>query len=273
MPSHLGKSGEALDNSFSASAGPLSIRPARVPSLHQRPLVTHSAPKASSCKLTVIIPVYDEEATVGQLIDQVCSVRPGADLEVIVVDDGSSDNSPTIIREKAHLLAGIHINPVNAGKGTAVRRGLEYATGDIVIIQDADLELVPSEYRKILDPIMAGDVSVVFGSRFLTLNPNVPCLTRWANYLLTWLTNLLYSSNLSDMCTAYKAFRVEALRGLDLRCSRFDFDPEVTARLLRKGYRVVEVPVSYRPRSRSEGKKIRWVDGLRAIVTLIRCRF
>jgi len=236
-------------------------------------VITGPHPRAKNHpKVSVIIPVYDEEATVGELIDRVCSVRLAADKEIIVVDDGSSDRSPTIIRDKAHLLSGIHANPVNSGKGAAVRKGLEHATGDVVIIQDADLELEPGEYQKILEPILTGEAHVVFGSRFLQPNPNISRLTRWANGGLTWLTNRLYASHLTDMGTAYKAFRVEVLKSLTLRCSRFDFDPEVTAQVLRQGYRIVEVPVSYRPRSRSEGKKIRWVDGLRAIATLVRCR-
>lgn len=226
----------------------------------------------SKYRVTVIIPVYDEESTIGRIIDEVNSVDLNAEIEIVVVDDGSNDKSLTIIREKAHLLKAIDGNAVNSGKGAAIRKGLKHATGDVVIIQDADLELAPHEFRKMLEPILAGEARVVYGSRFMGMNPNVPLKTRLANSFLTWLTNRLYRAKLTDMGTAYKVFRTEVLKSLDLRCSRFDFDPEVTAQVLRKGYRVVEVPIAYHPRTRSEGKKIRWVDGVRAVVALLHGR-
>ena len=231
----------------------------------------------SALKLSVVIPVYNEQATVCEVIDRVRGVDLGSIVkEIIVSDDGSTDDSAQVVAEYAKdcpELVAVHTSPINLGKGAAVRLGMTYATGDIVIIQDADLELDPNEYRRIIAPIVAGQSDVVYGSRFLGKSKGIPFCTRLANRFLTTLTNLLYGSHLSDMETAYKAFRREVLDGLQLRCVRFDFEPEVTCRLLEAGYQIHEVPVSYTPRTKGEGKKLCVIDGIEAIYTLLRCRF
>jgi glycosyltransferase involved in cell wall biosynthesis len=150
---------------------------------------------------------------------------------------------------------------------------MAYATGDIVIIQDADLELDPSEYARILEPLVAGRADVVYGSRFMAKPSGIPLRTRLGNRFTTTLANLLFGARLTDMHTAYKAFRRDLLEGLHLRCVRFNFDPEITARFLLAGYQIHEVPISYAPRTQDEGKKVRWMDGVEAILTLLRCRF
>lgn len=234
---------------------------------------TESAPLT----LSVVIPVYNEQATIGEVIDRVQSVDLGPIAkEIIISDDGSTDASPQIIRERCKHsteLISVHTSPINLGKGAAVRLGLSYATGDIVIIQDADLELDPVEYAQMIEPIIAGHADVVFGSRFRRKSSKIPLRTRLANWLLVLLTNLLFGSKLTDMETAYKAFRRDVMAGIKLRCVRFDFEPEITAKLLRAGYSIYEVPISYDPRTPAEGKKISWIDGFEAIYTLVRCRF
>jgi glycosyltransferase involved in cell wall biosynthesis len=167
----------------------------------------------------------------------------------------------------------IYHSPINLGKGAAVRIGLARATGDILLVQDADLELNPSEYSRLLEPIVAGRADVVYGSRFLRASAGVPRRTRLANRFLTMLTNILFGSRLSDMETAYKVMRREALDGIRLRAVGFDIEPEVTARLLLAGRTIVEVPVAYNPRRVNEGKKMRWIDGVDAVYMLLKCRF
>jgi glycosyltransferase involved in cell wall biosynthesis len=164
-------------------------------------------------------------------------------------------------------------NPINLGKGAAVRHGLSVATGDILLVQDADLELNPSEYGKLLAPILAGQTDVVYGSRFLQATARIPRRTRLANRALTTLTNVLFGGRLTDMETAYKVFRRDVIRSIRLRAVGFDFEPEVTARLLLARYRIVEVPIGYEPRTADEGKTIGWVDGVDAIYMLFKCRF
>jgi glycosyltransferase involved in cell wall biosynthesis len=158
------------------------------------------------------------------------------------------------------------------GKGGAIRFGLKKATGDIILIQDADLELEPNEYHKLIKPIVSGRTKVVYGSRFLKKSPNIPFKTIFANKILTELTNLLYGSNLTDMETAYKVFRADVIKNIRLRCVEFDFEPEVTAKILQLGYKIYEVPISYTPRRIDEGKKISFYDGIEAISKLIKNR-
>jgi glycosyltransferase involved in cell wall biosynthesis len=227
-------------------------------------------------RLSIIIPVYNEAQTVDQVLDRVDAIPlAGVEKEVIVVDDGSTDGSAEIIRRRlsggANQIA--HLSIINLGKGAAVRFGFKHATGDIVMIQDADLELDPAECLKLIDPILKGTAAVVYGSRFLRPTPGIPRRTRLANRALTFLTNALYGSRLTDMETAYKALTRDVLRSISLRCVGFDIEPEITARVLQAGYTIAEVPISYRPRRIDEGKKISWTDGLDAVYTLLRCRF
>ena len=227
-------------------------------------------------KLSVIVPVYNEAQTIGEVIERIRSVDlPGVEKEIIIANDGSNDGTQLAIdrgtwRQDPRLT--VVESPINLGKGAAIRLGLKYATGDIVLIQDADLELDPGEYGKLIAPIVDGRAIVVYGSRFLTPNSAIPPRTRIANRALTSLTNLLFLSRLTDMETGYKVFRREVLQKIHLRCVGFDFEPELTAKLLLAGYRIEEVPIAYSPRRVDEGKKIRWVDGLDAAYVLLKCR-
>lgn len=228
-------------------------------------------------KLSIIIPVYNEQSTVASVIEQVCRVHlADLDKEIIIADDGSSDNTPAVLAklEKDHPeIITVHTSLINLGKGAAIRFGLEYTTGDIILIQDADLELDPSEYPALLEPILRGQTDVVYGSRFRKPSNRIPLRTRLANRFLTELTNLLYGARLTDMATAYKVFRSDIIKGLTLRSARFEFEPEVTAKLLRSGHKIVEIPISYRPRSVQEGKTISWLDGIEYVYTLLKYRF
>lgn len=229
-------------------------------------------------KLSVIIPVYNEETTIGELIDRVVAVNlDGVEREIIVANDGSTDASALIIeehRKQRPELLQVYSMPINLGKGAAIRLGLYHVSGDVILIQDADLELDPNEYGRLLQPILDGKTAVVYGSRFLNARGrDIPLRTRLANGFLTTLTNLLFCVRLTDMETAYKVFRRDALKGVRLRCVHFDFEPEITGYLARAGHEIVEVPISYNPRRADEGKKISWVDGIEAIYTLLRVRF
>jgi glycosyltransferase involved in cell wall biosynthesis len=171
-------------------------------------------------------------------------------------------------------LLQVYSMPINLGKGAAIRLGLYHATGDVILIQDADLELDPNEYGRLLQPILDGRTDVVYGSRFLNSRKlRVPRRTWIANGFLTGLTNLLFGVRLTDMETAYKVLRREALSGVRLRCVHFDFEPEITGHLAKRGHQIIEVPISYNPRRVDEGKKISWIDGIEAIYTLLRVRF
>jgi dolichol-phosphate mannosyltransferase len=227
-------------------------------------------------KLSIIIPVYNEEQTISAVVERVRAVDIGAiEKEIIIANDGSSDGTRLSIESSRWISdprITIYDNPINVGKGGAVRIGLKYATGDIILIQDADLELDPAEYGGLLAPILDGRTQVVYGSRFLGASAGLPVRTRVANKVLTWLTNILFGARLTDMETAYKVFRREAIEGIRLRCVGFDFEPELTAKLLLAGRAILEVPVRYNPRRADEGKKIRWTDGVDAVYALLKCR-
>jgi glycosyltransferase involved in cell wall biosynthesis len=228
-------------------------------------------------KLSIIIPVYNEQQTINEVIERVLAVDLGPiEREVIVANDGSSDGTRMAIEQRGWLndpRVRLTENPINLGKGAAVRHGLAVATGDIMLVQDADLELNPEEYGKLLAPILAGQTDVVYGSRFLSRPAGIPRRTRIANRVLTTLTNVLFGGRLTDMETAYKVFRRDIVRSIRLRAVGFDFEPEVTARLLGAGHRIIEVPIGYQPRTKDEGKKIGWVDGFDALYILLKCRF
>jgi glycosyltransferase involved in cell wall biosynthesis len=231
----------------------------------------------SPLTLSIIIPVYNEEQTIGEVVERVRNVDIGdVRKEIIIANDGSSDGTRRAIDESAWRddpRVRVYDNVINLGKGAAIRLGLAHATGDILLIQDADLELDPQEYGGLLKPILESGAQVVYGSRFLRRGSKLSLRTMVANRLLTWTTNILYGGRLTDMETGYKVFTREAMAGIRLRCVGFDFEPEVTAKLLKAGRRIVEVPIGYNPRRADEGKKIRWVDGVDALYVLFRYRF
>jgi glycosyltransferase involved in cell wall biosynthesis len=225
--------------------------------------------------ISIIVPVFNEGETIGEVVARLLTISLPADREVIVVDDGSRDATQAVLRRLAggnSQLIVIHAEQ-NRGKGAAVRLGLAKSRGTVTAIQDADLELDPADLADLVVPILSGEADAVYGSRFLAGSPGVPLMTRVANGTLTSLTNLLFGSSLTDMETCYKIMRGDLARGLNLTANRFDIEPEITAQLLLGGYRIVEKPVKFSPRSRAAGKKIRWHDGVQAVRTLIGHRF
>ena len=232
--------------------------------------MTPSAPDL----ITIIVPVFNEARTVGQVIDRLLQIPLPAPREIIVVNDGSTDGTEDVlngIAPVAGVLSIVHA-AANGGKGSAIRIGLEHARGTIIAIQDADLELDPVQLGNLVQPILDGEAEVVYGSRFLMSRPSGPWLSIAANHALTWLTNLLFRGRLTDMETCYKVMTTSIAKSLDLESNRFDIEPEITAKLLRAGHEIVERPVRFEPRSRAQGKKIGWRDGLQAIVVLTRLR-
>jgi glycosyltransferase involved in cell wall biosynthesis len=212
--------------------------------------------------------------TIAAVLARVHAVTLPIAREVIVVNDGSTDGTGDRIGEVRSLYPGLVVidMPRNSGKGAAIARGVQAATGDVVVIQDGDLEVDPAEHARLLQPILEGRAAVVYGSRFLG-RPRQLSINVIANGALTVLTNLLYGARITDMETAYKMVRRDVFDRLLLECRRFDFEPEITAKLLRCGQRIVEVPIAYTPRTRQEGKKIKWQDGVVAVRVLFRYRF
>jgi glycosyltransferase involved in cell wall biosynthesis len=223
--------------------------------------------------LTVVIPVYNERATVAEIIRRIRAVEIPLTLQVIVVDDGSSDGSDKVLQALEDSTVRVIRHTHNQGKGAAIRTGMEAMTGDLLLIQDADLEYDPDDWPRLLEPILKGKARVVYGSRFTGERKNMLPLHWFGNRMLSLVTNILYSSTLSDMETCYKLFDVEVLKGITLVSDRFEFEPEITAKVMRRGFRIYEVPISYAGREANEGKKITWRDGFGAMAALIRFRF
>jgi glycosyltransferase involved in cell wall biosynthesis len=233
-------------------------------------------------KLSIIIPVYNEEKTINRILEKIKAVdlsNLNVKREIIVVDDGSTDNTVANIEKAEKKYHNILIkHQRNHGKGRAVRTGLRAATGDIIIIQDADLEYDPSDYAKLIDPLLKGKSKVVYGSRFL--RAPVFSSKRWffplhyiGNILLSSITSLLYFKKITDMETGYKVFTRDSLAGLELKSDRFGIEPEITSKILKKRYKILEIPISYYPRNKKQGKKIGIIDGVEAIWCLIKYRF
>ncbi|MBI4492480.1 MAG: glycosyltransferase family 2 protein [Chloroflexi bacterium] len=223
-------------------------------------------------KLSVVIPVYNERSTISELLERVRAVP--VEKEIIVVDDYSTDGTREIlVSEWQREDIVLRLQSRNGGKGSAVREGLKHVSGDVVVIQDADLEYDPEDYLVLLRPILAGKAKVVYGSRFLGEHKAMYFWHSVGNRLLTLTTNILYDTTLSDMETCYKMFTADIARKLDLRSPRWGFDPEITARILKMGHRIYEVPISYAGREYWEGKKITWRDAFTVLFTLVRHRF
>ena len=224
-------------------------------------------------KLSVIVPVFDERNTVVEIVRRMRAVVLPVDLEIVIVDDGSTDGTGDVLRQLADSTVRIVLHEHNKGKGAAIRTGLEKVTGDLVLIQDADLEYDPEDWPKLLAPVLRGKAQVVYGSRFTGERRNMLFLHWMGNRFLSLTTNVLYNTTLSDMETCYKLFDRSVIDGITIRASRFEFEPEITAKILRRGIRIYEVPISYTGREFDEGKKITWRDGFIALWTLVKYRF
>lgn len=225
-------------------------------------------------QLSVLIPVYNEKRTISQAIQKVLSSdTPGWKKQIIVVDDGSTDGTAKELSQW-NKSCTIVLSEKNAGKGAALSRGFAKATGDVILIQDADLEYSPDDYPVLLEPFGNPRVHVVYGSRFLGSHLSTMFVYELGNKFVTLMTNLLYNTNITDMETGFKVFRKEVLASVTpLSAKRFDFEPEFTAKVLRSGYQIYEVPISYFGRTFQEGKKLTWRDGVDALVALIKYRF
>lgn len=226
-------------------------------------------------KLSVIVPVFNERNTLVEIVRRMRLVElpENIETEIIVVDDGSDDGTRDVLRQLGDSTVRIVMHDTNRGKGAAVRTGFEHATGEYVLVQDADLEYDPEDWPKLLQPVIKGRARVVYGSRFTGERRNMPFSHLLGNKFLSLTTNVLYNTTLSDMETGYKLIDRQLLRQIELRSDRFDFEPEITAKLLKQGVRIYEVPISYTGRETDEGKKITWRDGVSALRALVKYRF
>lgn len=223
-------------------------------------------------QLSVIVPIYNERPTVAEVVRRARAVDLPLEREIILVDDGSTDGTRDVLPTLADSKVRVVLHPHNRGKSAAIRTGLSHATGDLVLIQDADLEYDPEDWPTLLAPVLAGRARVVYGSRFAGQRRNMLFWSSVGNRFLILATNVLYNARLSDVETCYKLFDRQVLDGIELRSDRFGFEPEVTAKLLRAGEPIHEVPISYDGRTRQEGKKISWRDGLETLWVLLVCR-
>ncbi len=225
-------------------------------------------------KLSVIVPVFNEEKTIKEIIARVRGVSLPIEKEIIVIDDGSLDGTKDVlkkIKEQYDFVLLEHSK--NQGKGAAIKTGIEKASGDIILIQDADLEYDPQDYEKLIEPFLKKQAQVVYGSRQLRENKRGHLSFYWGGRFLTAVVNLLYGLKITDESTGYKVFKREIIENINLESRGFEFCPEVTAKIAKKGIKIHEVPISYQPRNKKEGKKIKWKDGLKALWVLIKYKF
>jgi glycosyltransferase involved in cell wall biosynthesis len=228
-------------------------------------------------RLTILLPVFNEVRTIGEILRQVDAAdAAGLEKELIIVDDGSTDGTREVLQGLDGLKTPVRVllHAQNMGKGAALRTALTYATGEIILIQDADLEYDPKEYPELLLPILTGRADVVYGSRVRGGKPvrDFSLVYLWGNKFVTFVTNLLYGAALTDMETCYKVFRADVIKNIQIYANRFEFEPEVTAKLLKRRHKILEVPISYYGRDKIEGKKLSWRDGVGALWTLVKYR-
>lgn len=226
-------------------------------------------------RLSALVPVYNEKRTIQAILGKIRAVDLGGiDLEIIVIDGGSIDGTREILREEEkHADTTVIYEEARSGRGNALKLGIAACAGDVIVFQDADLELDPADYPALLAPILGGSSVVVFGSRFLRGRPIMTFLQYWGNRVMTGSVNLLYGSQLTDVETCYQMFKREALDGIEIENNDFAFTVELTVKLLKRGFKIREIPVTYVPRGRAEGKKIYWADGFVSLWTLFKLRF
>ncbi|MES2462384.1 MAG: glycosyltransferase family 2 protein [Armatimonadota bacterium] len=281
---------QQTDGSVAATVLP-AYTPAALPTAHfaTAPLLpppsnrvttkTTAKPATATHRLSVAMPVYNEKSTLREILHQILAVEQarGLPLEVILVDDGSTDGTREILRDEIEgKWENVHVyyHEKNMGKGAAIITAIGHATGDFLIVQDADLEYDPGQYPELIQPLADGATDVVYGSRFKGSVANMKPANLLANRILTIAANVLFPGcHLSDEATCYKTFRLSFLKTIPLRARRFDFCPEITAKVLKRGHRIVEVPIRYSARTMAQGKKIRWTDGLDALFALIKYKF